>query len=100
MLKRGHKARRPRERRNTGPTIPYGENLYWTSGTAAPGDVVGAWVAEVQSYNYAANSCTAVCGHYTQVVWKTTTQVGCGLATSAQGQYWVCNYNPPGNYEG
>ena len=51
----------------------YGENLFWTSGTATPGAVVAAWVSEVKDYNYAANSCSAVCGHYTQVVWKNTT---------------------------
>jgi hypothetical protein len=39
------------------------------------------------------------CGHYTQIIWRNTTEVGCGMATCSNGsEIWVCNYNPPGNY--
>ncbi len=38
-------------------------------------------------------------GHYTQIVWHDTTECGCGKATHSSGQdFWVCSYNPPGNY--
>jgi hypothetical protein len=44
---------------------------------------------------------TAVCGHYTQVIWAATTKVGCGVAS---GMNWatiiVCNFNPGGNVAG
>jgi allophanate hydrolase subunit 1 len=40
------------------------------------------------------------CGHYTQIIWKNTTEVGCGLARGAQMDYFVCQYNPPGNFQG
>ncbi|GEM_PF-1105688 len=82
----------------------YGENIYWSQGfTPKPKDVVDSWGSEVKDYNYASNTCAAgkVCGHYTQVVWKDTKEVGCGKATcSGQQTIWVCNYAPPGNYTG
>jgi pathogenesis-related protein 1 len=35
------------------------------------------------------------------VIWKNTTQVGCGCAVSQSGAFFfVCNYDPPGNYIG
>ncbi|KAH6602987.1 hypothetical protein BASA61_000555 [Batrachochytrium salamandrivorans] len=36
-------------------------------------------------------------GHYTQLVWPSTTAVGCGVARNNDGQYLVCHYNPAGN---
>ena len=87
---------------------PYGENLYATSGGGSPEDVVGSWASEAANYNHANNSCSGTCGHYTQVVWADSTQLGCGVANCTTGspfgggswQFWVCNYNPPGNYVG
>jgi hypothetical protein len=35
-------------------------------------------------------------GHYTQIVWKKSTQIGVGKA----GGIVVLNYSPPGNYRG
>lgn len=90
----------------------YGENLYeagpirWSDGTKETQSVtsrmvVDSWGNEKQDYNYENNSCSNVCGHYTQVVWKNTNEVGCGMAIcNDKSQVWVCNYNPPGNYIG
>ena len=39
-------------------------------------------------------------GHYTQIVWPATTQVGCALASSATTDYFVCRYAPAGNKDG
>lgn len=91
-----------------------GENLYWASaikysdGTSqaqqiTPAQVTGAWGSEKQYYNYKTNTCATgkVCGHYTQMVWKTTAEVGCGNAECADNsQVWVCDYTPPGNIVG
>lgn len=38
--------------------------------------------------------------HYTQIVWPTTTEVGCALASSASTDYFVCRYAPTGNKDG
>jgi uncharacterized protein YkwD len=90
----------------------YGENLYTASAALwsnkkreiqkiTAEDVVDRWASEIENYNHADNSCEGVCGHYTQVVWKDTQQVGCGMAICAsKDQVWVCHYYPPGNYVG
>ena len=81
----------------------YGENLYWTSATATPEEVVTAWASEVADYDLGTHTCAegAVCGHFTQVVWANTTTVGCGSAVCADGgEVWTCEYDPPGNYVG
>ena len=91
-----------------------GENLFWGSAVTfsdgrteiqavTPTQVARAWADEKTDYNYASNTCAQgkICGHYTQMVWNTTTEVGCGMAICPdKGQIWVCNYNPPGNYNG
>jgi|UPI00037F52AC hypothetical protein len=79
----------------------YGENLAWSGGMEMdPDSVVGMWYDEIQDYDYNTNRCRGVCGHYTQVVWKTSRKVGCGMATCGRSEVWVCNYDPPGNWIG
>ncbi|MEP5614197.1 MAG: pathogenesis-related family 1 protein [Cyclobacteriaceae bacterium] len=81
----------------------YGENLWkGTSGAFAIEDVVESWGSEKQHYNYDNNSCDdgEVCGHYTQVVWEATTEVGCGMVTCDGYDVWVCQYAPQGNIIG
>ena len=71
-------------------------------------EVVLNWASEVSDYNYDANSCNGVCGHYTQIVWRDTGEVGCGVATcngiqgftDGEGELWVCRYRGPGNFVG
>ena len=38
--------------------------------------------------------------HYTQIVWPSTTHVGCAVASSATTDYFVCRYSPTGNKDG
>ena len=74
-----------------GPTAPYGTSL---------------WVAEKQYWQggVLTNENWYPAGHYTQMVWRNTQEVGCGAAPpGAGGPAWstlVCQYNPPGNYIG
>jgi hypothetical protein len=91
-----------------------GENLAYYGGKAAtPEDAVAGWAGEVTCWTYGefmkSDDCNATCvaaqhsngcGHYTQLVWRNTTEVGCGVATCTSGneEIWVCNYKAPGNY--
>jgi hypothetical protein len=91
----------------TGPC--YGENIagFFTS-VSEPDGGQSKWAAEKSSYNGETHTCTAVCGHYTQMVWQNTREVGCGTAPpngqpSPGGHAFsilVCRYDPPGNYPG
>lgn len=83
------------------PDSPYGENLYEiTGGSASPQQVVNAWAEEARNYDIRSNVCYGTCGHYTQIVWRTTQRVGCGVAGGADREIWVCEYDPPGNVAG
>ncbi|MEM6294923.1 MAG: CAP domain-containing protein [Myxococcota bacterium] len=79
-----------------------GENLYWSSDPRPAAEAVTSWVDERADYDARRHRCKrgAVCGHYTQVVWKTSRAVGCGVASCGSARVWVCNYDPPGNYVG
>ena len=80
----------------------YGENIYWSMGRAVLGaDVTQAWYDEIKDYSYSSPGFSMKTGHFTQVVWATSTELGCGKAVAKNGGvYVVCNYNPPGNYQG
>jgi pathogenesis-related protein 1 len=81
--------------------VSYGQNLYETrGGRASAAKVVETWAAEASEYDYEKNRCRGQCGHYTQVVWSGTREIGCAVARNASREVWVCDYNPPGNYVG
>jgi pathogenesis-related protein 1 len=83
------------------PNNSYGENLYSISGgTVSPAQVVGYWAREAQGYDIRSNTCSSICGHYTQIVWGTTRAVGCAVVNDRRREVWVCNYDPPGNIVG
>ena len=94
---------------------PYGENLY--SAYHSSGEIPSletaaiSWKDEKNFYHYdgmgASQTCDTgkVCGHYTQMIWKNTTEVGCATSRYKKGHYkdWyliVCKYKTPGNYRG
>lgn len=89
--------------RSDGHPYYVGENIYGSGGGATGVAAVQAWASEKANYDYDTNTCTGVCGHYTQIVWATSVDLGCGIAncpglTYANGI--VCNYGPGGNSGG
>lgn len=98
--------------------VGYGENLaVFTSsaGGSTAQQAVSAWASEKTCYTFGklmtTDQCDTACytalhsdgcGHYTQIVWRTSTSVGCGVATCQNGKedIWICNYSPAGNYVG
>jgi pathogenesis-related protein 1 len=88
-----------------------GENLYRAGPLHTEGlkdelfvvtatQVVDTWGAESADYSPVHDTCAwnRQCGHYTQIVWTTTEEVGCGMSVCPTlGQVWVCNYRPKGN---
>lgn len=91
-----------------------GENLYWAGPVrwsdgrtevqpVTPEQVVDSWGGEIRDYDAATNRCAPgkVCGHYTQVVWRDSREIGCAMAQCEdKGQVWVCRYRPAGNVVG
>jgi uncharacterized protein YkwD len=84
-----------------------GENLWrGTRGAFSYDVMIGVMVDEARVFRPGAFPDNAVNGdwhsvaHYTQIVWPTTTEVGCALASSATTDYFVCRYAPTGNKDG
>ena len=89
------------------PDSPEGENIWaGTKGYYAPEARVNAWVREKQFFRvgvFPDNSTTGSAedvGHYTQMIWRATTKVGCAEASSASEDILVCRYFEAGNYRG
>lgn len=84
-----------------------GENLWMgTRGYYSYEAMIGAWAGERR--NFVPGVFPAVSrsgnwqnvGHYAQMVWPTTTRVGCALASNPTTDYLVCRYSPAGNIDG
>jgi len=81
----------------------FGENIYWSSGDATEGKVpVEHWYSEVKDYKFQSDlDYQKGTGHFTQVVWKDTKEMGIAKATGKKGgTYVVGSYNPSGNFVG
>lgn len=86
---------------------PQGENLWMgTHGAYSYADMAEAWVEERQFYDggsiddaFAAGNFGDI-GHYTQIIWRRTTHVGCAISNGSDDDYLVCRYMPAGNVLG
>ena len=87
------------------PNNQNGENIYWSFSSnvnqqPSAKAAVKSWYDEIQFYTFGTENNSSKTFHFTQVVWKNSTELGVGVA-SANGQtYVVANYSPPGNYMG
>ena len=82
---------------------PLGENLFWGSSSKVyhPVDASLSWYSEKKIYKYGkfGKGNWHAIGHYTQMVWRSTTKVGVGVAVCKNGALMVvANYGPAGNY--
>jgi hypothetical protein len=83
----------------------FGENLYWSSPAASPTTAVENWYSEVSLYDFNHPGFSNTTGHFTQIIWKNTTEIGCGIRTDCPtpsawplSYHVVCQYHPAGNF--
>ncbi|MBA3896573.1 MAG: serine protease [Sphingomonadaceae bacterium] len=87
--------------------VQEGENLFTGTRSAYRyEEMADAWIDERADYRpgefpeVSATGDWSDVGHYTQIVWPGTTEVGCALASNARDDYLVCRYLPAGNVVG
>ncbi|XP_050436040.1 uncharacterized protein LOC126842869 isoform X2 [Adelges cooleyi] len=88
------------------PSSPYGENLFccWTSlpNHRIDGrEPVDSWYEEIKFHPFGREPTTLKSGHFSQVIWASSKEVGIGVASSRSGQVFVVAcYDPAGNFLG
>ena len=83
------------------------ENLWMGSrGSYSPEQMVGSWAQEKAYFRPGVFPNVSTTGnwldvsHYTQMIWRGTTNVGCALHQTRTWDYLICRYSPPGNVDG
>ncbi|MCW3797427.1 CAP domain-containing protein [Sphingomonas sp. BN140010] len=84
-----------------------GENLWMgTRGYFTPEQMVGGWLSEGRMFRagvfpqVSRTGNWSDVGHYSQVIWRGTTKVGCAIRSNRSNDYLVCRYSPNGNVDG
>jgi Alpha-L-arabinofuranosidase B (ABFB) domain/Cysteine-rich secretory protein family len=89
-----------------------GENIAWSRPTLSPTKPVDSWYSEIGQYDFnnpIGSYTTKQVLHFTQVVWRGSSQLGCAVATcpgpapdgaNSGWGFMVCRYVPPGNFNG
>ena len=93
-------------------TAGVGENLAYWSGSGWSGTnaslraMIGLWEQEKGYFQPGVFPTVSSTGnwlsvaHYTQMVWRRTKKVGCGIGNNGRTDFLVCWYSPRGNYVG
>ena len=84
-----------------------GENLWMGTRDAYElEEMAGGWVAEKRLFRAGVFPAVSTSGnwsdvgHYTQMIWKGTTRIGCAVHKSRLWDFLICRYSPPGNVVG
>ncbi|XP_050717016.1 uncharacterized protein LOC126998870 isoform X3 [Eriocheir sinensis] len=97
------------ERMSHNPDPKYGENVFCLSSNSTnfnvdPKEVVDKWYSEIKDHKFGQEpkGTTLKSGHFSQLVWKDTKQMGVAKARSAAGTkvFVVANFDPQGNWMG
>lgn len=68
--------------------------------------MIGVWIAEKRYFvpgvfpNVSSTGNWYDVGHYSQMIWPTTSRLGCAIHSDARFDWLVCRYSPPGNRDG
>ncbi|XP_067625342.1 uncharacterized protein [Eurosta solidaginis] len=90
-----------RQKMEHSPDGKFGENIYFSSGQqVTPEMPVKMWYDEIAKYDFAKSIFNPYTGHFTQLIWRDTKQVGVAYALNGEKCWVVANYDPPGNVNG
>lgn len=95
----------PQRRETTGQNLfrAYGSTPY-AGYKRSPANAAARWLRDSEQYDHGSHRCRdslgSQCGPYLQMIWETTTAMGCGRARCEQAEVWVCHYAPRGGQEG
>lgn len=88
------------------PNNKFGENIYmaWSSDPSkqvSGAEAVDSWYSEIKDHTFGVEPRSLASGHFTQVIWKGSSELGTARARSATGKMLVVsNYSPAGNMVG
>lgn len=84
-----------------------GENLFMgTAGAWRIEEMIGGFIDEKRDFRRGTFPDVSKSGqwervaHYTQLIWRNTSRVGCALASNGENDFLACRYSPPGNVVG
>ena len=97
---------RPIHAERLGRNCPHENLLQSSRGGRTPEQMVAYWVSERHNYvpgtfpNVSRTGRWSDVAHYTQIIWRATTRVGCAVHADLNYDWLICRYTPPGNIDG